>query len=333
MSDDLLSKSAVERHLQTWSLSRGTGSVLGVTRLNGHSGVSYRFIAGNGLAMVVRLAPPGVTGVEGADVLRQVPVLQAARAAGVPVPAVIDHGTSDSVFGTDYMVVEFIAGTLVGDIFEHWRPPSSMDLAGVTIDAASSLAKIHAVDWTQDLAGWDNPRTLTGMIEHLDPAIARAEDPTWLDLGKRLRDALVANMPSSPAVGLVHNDFYSNNWITDGASRVRAVLDWETACIGPTAADVGWFMMMHDQACWSASTRHHMADFPSDELVLDAYVSARQEAVDDVEWFRAFACYRLISGVSFYLRLHRRGRRIDDVWETFAHSVPHLAARGLEVLV
>ena len=67
-------------------------------------------------------------------------------------------------------------------------------------------------DWDPSLLEWDTPRTLERMIAQLEPSLQRADDPTWVVQGGALRERLLATMPTSVRVGVVHNDFYSNNW-------------------------------------------------------------------------------------------------------------------------
>jgi hypothetical protein len=51
-----------------------------------------------------------------------------------------------------------------------------------------------------------------------------------------------------------------------------------------------------------------------------------------VDWYRAFAGYRLASLTGYYLDLHRRGRRHDPIWENLAESVPFMLDRAAERL-
>jgi hypothetical protein len=48
-------------------------------------------------------------------------------------------------------------------------------------------------------------------------------------------------------------------------------------------------------------------------------------------WYRALAGYRMASLTAHYLRLHRSGRRPDDVWESIAESVPMMLRRAREL--
>jgi hypothetical protein len=49
-------------------------------------------------------------------------------------------------------------------------------------------------------------------------------------------------------------------------------------------------------------------------------------------WYRALAGYRLACLTTYYLGLHRRGRRPDEVWEHLGESAEAMVARGHELL-
>jgi hypothetical protein len=49
-------------------------------------------------------------------------------------------------------------------------------------------------------------------------------------------------------------------------------------------------------------------------------------------WYRALAGYRLACLTAYYLGLHRRGRRSDEVWEHLGESAEAMVARGHDLL-
>src|SRR5258708_4548835 len=79
--------------LELWAAEHyGSGAAIEDLRpMPGHAGISFGFDVVKGTwrdPLVVRVPPPGVRRQGNTDVLRQVPVLQAAAAEGVPVAAV-----------------------------------------------------------------------------------------------------------------------------------------------------------------------------------------------------------------------------------------------------
>ncbi|WP_214105635.1 phosphotransferase family protein [Acrocarpospora catenulata] len=341
MSAVFLDPDEVTRRLTEWARAElyADAEVSGVRRLPGHSGISYVFTVHPAeRRFVIRFAPPGVRGSEGADVVRQAPVLTAAAEGGVPVPAVRAWNRDGTRFGAEYLVVDFVEGRSIGDLFVPGAAPAGdFDVTAVFRDAVRVLAAVHRVD-CRSLRWWDRPRDLTTMIDYLVPALRRAEDPSWLDHGLALRQALLDRLPRAPRIGLLHNDFYSNNWIVGHDDRIAAVLDWETSCLGPVGADVGWLCMMYDPPSWADSQRRSMGWHPTPDDLLHWYAEAGGPAAEepdwpsDANWYRAFAGFRLVSGTCHYLRLHRKGYRVDATWEHFADSVPALLTRAMELL-
>lgn len=319
----------------------GAGAaVASVVRLPGHAGTTVAFdvtLAGETSPperLVVRLPPAGVRRRGTTDVLRQVPVLRAMERQGVPVPRVRWWGDDERWFGVPYLVVEFVAGaTLGGDLFvldEGPNPdgPAAAEAFGHAVDA---LAVIHRVDWEQELPGWDRPLPLADEIDRWVPIFEKALDPAWAERGHELREALHASAPPEPEPGVVHADYYSNNWLFS-EGRLAAVLDWEATFVGPRLLDLGWLCMMYDPESWAPLHRTRMAWSPPPDFFATRYEAASGAGADHLAWYRALAGYRLAALTAHYHRLHRLGRRPDPVWEVFAESTPYMMRRASQLI-
>ena len=65
----------------------------------------------------------------------------------------------------------------------------------------------------------------------------------WNADARRLGERLLADPPADPEPGVVHSDFYSNNWIfRDG--DLAAVLDWEMVTAGDPVQDLAWYLLI-----------------------------------------------------------------------------------------
>ena len=305
-------------------------SVAGVERMPGHSSVTIAFDVAADTRLerlVMRMVPPGVPRRGSTDVLRQVPLLQAMAARGVPVPALRWWGDDPRWFGTDYLIVERVAGATLGDVFsDDGAPPPDADPRALFGQAIDALRAIHATDWRQALRGWDEPLTLAAEVDRWEVLLRRADDPAWVRDGLRVRDGLHASAPPEPPPGVVHGDFYSNNWMFDGA-RLSAVLDWESAFLGPQLLDLGWTCMMVDPPSWAPGRRPDLRWTPPVDALVERYGAREAE----VCWYRALAGYRMAALTAHYLRLHRSGRRPDAVWDLIAESVPPMLDRAAEL--
>lgn len=329
---------AVRDRLRDWAREHASPDVTvdAVERLPGHSGITYGFDlharAGRD-RLVLRVPPLGVRRQGNTDLLRQVPVLRALTAHAVPVPRVRWSGADPRWFGTPYLVVDRLAGGTLGDVLVDRevppdRPTGRRDLFGQAVDA---LAAVHAVDVPAHLAGWDDPRPLPGLVDRWLRLLGRWADPATARVGAAAARQLLERLPRSPGpAGLVHGDFYSNNWLYDGA-RLTAVLDWEAAHTGPVAIDVGWLCMMYDPSSWDPARRPDLAVSPTPEFLLERYEAAAGVSVVDPDWFRALAGLRLAALTAYYRGLHRSGQRPDPAWEWIGGSLPAMLDRAVEL--
>ncbi len=304
------------------------------TMEDGHAGLTFGFdvfgISGQSLgSYVLKLAPVGVTRRGNTDVYRQAPLLRALSAAGMPVPAV-PWASPDE---------------------EHWaRPTSSWSACpGGCFWYGSRTAHFRATQtscvkygfrprecWPGCIGSigkallpdWEKPRPLRAELDFWTPLLRHAPDPQWLAVGTELRSLLAADIPDGQPIGVVHGDFQPGNILyVDG--RAETLIDWELASIGSQGLDLGWLLMMSDGEAWDPGWRP-VAPVSRDDLV-NAYREAGGTALFDIDWYQALAHFRGCAIACLNVKLHRSGKRKDDLWERFATSVPTLFARGIEL--
>lgn len=323
--------------LERWARHHygAAAEVESVAPMPGNAGISFGFDvvtpdgdAGSAVVerLVIRIPPAGVRRKGNTDVLRQVPLLQAAAAGGVPVPTVRWWGDDEQWFGVPYLVVERLPGRSL-NIFSPDAAFFDLSAAGVQAlfrQAVAALVATHRIDWPAHLRGWDEPRSLEGEIAAWEPILAKGDDPDWIAAGMDLRDVLLATRPPEPEPGVIHGDFYCNNWVVDADGRLRAVVDWEIAAIGPSLLDLGWLCMMYDPDSWGPTQRRTQSGWaPAVADIVALYEEAAGHTVPDVDWYRALAGFRLAAITSLNVRLQRRGQRPPDpVWDLMAESYP-----------
>lgn len=154
------------------------------------------------------------------DLLKEVAVIPAARAAGVRTPAIVDF---DTFQGTPYMVLERVHGTDLVD-----APPAP---PAVWQELGSELARLHQVQQPPagveaDNGGGDPRPTVDKLATegYLDAGTAN-----WL-LG--WFDRLEAHLPKDQPQVLLHGDVGVQNLLTRG-DRLEALIDWGDAAWGP----------------------------------------------------------------------------------------------------
>jgi len=339
-----VSLEALQGRLQRFARAHygGEATVRRTQVMPGHAGLSFGFTVvyekeGNPCedSLVLRLPPKGVRQSGNTDVLRQAPLLQALRRNAVPVPAVRWFGDDLQWFEVPYLMVEWMQGRT----FRVWDPEVSFDrspraVADLYEQAVLALARVHLLDWRNELADWESPRSIEEEIRHWDRILARAAEPEWVSLGEEVRAMLLERQPSTPPVGLFHGDYQGSNLLFHKKEREElvALLDWEISGIGAQLMDLGWLLVFIDPMSWSPEYGP-VASVPPAEPLVALYEAEMSRKVEDIAWYRAMAGYRFGVITGFNVMLHRRGKRHDPEWELLTLSVPALFGRAKEMLL
>jgi aminoglycoside phosphotransferase (APT) family kinase protein len=316
--------------------------VSGVEAMPGHAGLSFGFDVewpgGDGVAhlerLVMRIPPKGVRLKDNTDVLKQVPLLQALKKIGVPVPTLRWWGDDLQWFEVPYFMVYRLPGaTFNSGLLEDPSFDSSKEgYASVYRQAILALTQAHKLDWESELLGkhgWDGVVPLEDEIHKWDPIIAKAAEPWMVDMGNETRDILLETMPQDPPIGIFHGDFQGSNWLCTGNTLV-ALLDWEIAGLGGQLLDLGWICAFSDPESWHESRALTGVEPPIDELIATYEEGMGRKAVD-INWYRALAGFRFGAITGFNTMLHRRGKRHDPGWETTVLSLEPLYRRAQEM--
>jgi aminoglycoside phosphotransferase (APT) family kinase protein len=212
---------------------------------------------------------------------QQAPLLRAARAAGVPVPAVVADGGRDDVLGESWTVVEALTGTtdpkaiLGGD-----GVPAEDEL----IDSiAAALAAVHRMPADESLAAeLGDPLEL---VRDLHDGLGQPH-PVF-ELAFRRLDA---TRPQSSRRALVHGDFRLGNLLV-GEDGVSGVLDWELTHLGDPLEDLGWLCV---RAWRFARPDRPAAGLATREALAAAYErhSSSPVDLDELRWWELLGTVR-----------------------------------------
>ena len=310
-----------------------------VNSLGGHSGVTIGFAVydGNTLLdeLVLKMPPPGVARKNNFDVLRQVPLLEALEKHQIKAPRVKWYSDDERTFGGPYLIMSRLSGNSPVDIFRAEASQGISNALSIFEQATDVLIDIHAVDVDIALPNWQIERRVVDEIEHWVKILHKSSDPEWVSCGLELRDLLHSTIPTDFRRGIVHGDYYSNNWVFDG-NILSGVVDWEGTSIGPSMLDLGWLYMMYDRESWGPSRRKTMHWQPAPELLVERYIERsawqRGEILAELNWYRALASYRLAAITAYYYEEHKTGRRRNDTWEMFAEAFPFFTATACRLL-
>jgi len=185
--------------------------------------------------LILRRAPGGARVSENAIGLEtEAALIEAAAAAGVPVPAVRHVLTPEDGLGHGF-IMGFVEGeTLGGRIVRHESFAKARET--LAYECGQVLARIHTIDPAlfpklkrsdpiELVTQWREGYRNSGLPRPVFELTFR-----WLE----------ANCPPTPAhPRFVHGDFRNGNLMI-GPDGVRAVLDWELAHVGDPMEDLGW---------------------------------------------------------------------------------------------
>ena len=255
-----------------------------------------------------------------------------ARAAGVPVAELFDHG--DSALGRAYLLMERLDGETIprrllrDDAYAAARPGLARRLGEV-------LARIHQIDpeTLPDLPQVDALGQLTELYDGF------AEPRPALEIGLRwLRE----HQPPPVAETLVHGDFRTGNLMV-GADGLHGVLDWELAHRGDPRQDLGWLCTK----AWRFGSSKPAGGFGTREDLMAGYAAGGGTPPDEQtqRWWELYGTVRwallcrsqaerYLSGAEPSVELAVLGRRVCeqeyDVLLALGHAQPLTVPDPLE---
>ena len=251
----------------------GARDLGGLRRLSGGASRETWAFDADGRPLILQRARPG--GVATGPMATEVALLRAARATGVPVPAVVlsgaevdgdgdpdgDREGDAGPLGRSWMVVERIEGeTIPRKILRDAEFASARPL--LAAQCGRALAAVHRIDRGR-VSGLDPTDQFERFRELLD---AMTEPHPAFELGFRWLDR---NRPPVRADTVVHGDFRNGNLVV-GPDGLRAVLDWELAHLGDPLEDLGWLCVR----AWRFGASPRVGGFGDVDELVAAYEAA-----------------------------------------------------------
>lgn len=293
--------------IEEFLAARGvTGSVTDVERMLGGASRETWALQLDGRRLVLRRDPPGAP--RAGAMAGEAAVMQAARAAGVPVAEVVRSGD-------DFILMSRLDGeTLARRILRDDKYVTAR--SRLTGQCARALAVLHTqVDPSSLPTLRDDQDPLASLRSLLDDL---GEPHPGLELGL-LR--LARTRPSISGGVVVHGDFRLGNLVIDSEGLVGA-LDWELAHVGDPVEDLGWMCVRS----WRFGGPLPVAGVGTRHDLLTAYADAGGPVVDEqtLRWWEAVGTLRWgviciqqaaahLSGAVQSLELAAIGRRTAEV--------------------
>ncbi|MEV7770035.1 phosphotransferase family protein [Kitasatospora sp. NPDC086791] len=300
----------------------------------GRSNLTYVLSDGTS-RWVLRRPPLGHVLATAHDMGREYRVMSALRGTGVPVPRMllIDHG--DEVLGAPWYLMEHVAGTAHRDA----APLAALGeerVGALGRRLIDTLATLHRIDPAGvGLADFGHPegyleRQLRRWSKQL--AASRSRELPAMD---RLHALLAERLPVSPAPALVHGDYRLDNVLVDDGGTITAVLDWEMSTLGDPLTDIGLLVMYTELAGVGGGiipTAMTAPGFPKPDEIVSRYAEATGREAADLDWYVAFASFKLAAVAEGIFFRFRQGRTLGAGFEHAGDMAPILARHGLSTL-
>jgi aminoglycoside phosphotransferase (APT) family kinase protein len=208
----------------------------------GQSNPTYRLRTA-GASYVLRRKPPGKLLPSAHAVDREYRVISALGTGGFPVPRTYALCLDESVVGTAFYIMDFVAGRVFWD---PTLPELSRTERGRVYDAMNEvIARLHTVDYAAiGLAEFGKPGNY--FMRQIDRWTKqyRASETETIEPMDRLIEWLPKNVPPDDQTAIVHGDYRLDNMIFHPSEpRILAVLDWELSTLGNPLGDFAYHAM------------------------------------------------------------------------------------------
>ncbi|MFC6158046.1 phosphotransferase family protein [Kribbella jiaozuonensis] len=292
---------------------------------SGASNLTY-LLGYPGRDLILRRPPAGTKAKSAHDMGREYRIQAGLKPVFRYVPEMVAHCNDDAVIGSEFYVMERVAGTIPGHhkLGVDLTPEQTRQLGFTLID---TLAELHAVDpaaaGLSDLgrgAGYVE-RQVTGWSDRYRKA------KTWnVPSYERVMEWLAANQPADVRTCVIHNDFRLDNVVLalDDPLQVVGVLDWELATLGDPLMDLGSALAYWVQADDDWAFRRFRLQ-PSDVLgmltrdeIVEYYAKRSGIVADNWAFYEVFGLFRLaVIAQQIYYRYHHkqtRNPRFKNFW-------------------
>lgn len=250
--------------------------------------------------LVIRRQSTGTTIFRDPDVLREFQVLRGLAGTRVPAPRARWSEADPSVLGSPFFVMDQVEGRVpVGKPSIHtvgWLPTlTTAERERLWASALDALVAVHEVDWRHGhrfLVDGDGEAEGDGVAAGFPAYVERLVDwYRWSAKGREypITDAaaerLLAGCRSiDSAPVLLWGDARVGNMIFGADHTVEAVIDWETASVGPPEVDVAHWLFF-DEFGTSAVGIDRLPGWPDRDTTIARYEAASGRRLVDLGLF------------------------------------------------
>jgi aminoglycoside phosphotransferase (APT) family kinase protein len=311
----------------------------------GQSNPTFLIHAGDG-RYVMRCKPPGKLLPSAHAVDREYRVITALAKTNVPVAKSYVLCQDDSVIGTAFYIMDYVAGRILWD--PRLPGMGNSERIAVFDEMNRVIAALHLVDY-QAIGLGDYGKSGSYLARQIDRWTKqyRASETEKIEAMDSLIGWLPQHIPANDEARIVHGDYRLDNIIFHPAEpRVLAVLDWELSTLGHPLSDLAYHCMTWrlapEQFRGLAGEDLPALGIPTESEYVGAYCRrVGRERIPEKEWeyYLAFNMFRLagilqgvmaraLQGNASSQNALEAGRRTRPIAEQAWRQVEQIMARG-----
>lgn len=288
-----------------------------------------------GETVVLRRPPLAMLPQSQKTILREATILKALATTDVPHPRLRGFCTDLDVMGTNFYVMERVAGWS-GKLAEHdtlYEPPfNAMPFKyGLAFAMTDALVRLARVDYRAvGLEEYGKPegfhaRQVDRWRGQLESYSALYNYPGRALPGlDYVSDWLRANIPDATPAGIMHGDIGFPNAILDPSppARVKALIDWELSTIGDPMMDLGGFAnAMRDERYLDREPDHttfDTRDFPTRQALARYYAAGTGRDVATLDYYLVLTLFKNACIIEYKVAQAEAGLLPADLGQFFA---------------
>ncbi|MBK9668447.1 MAG: phosphotransferase family protein [Thermomonas sp.] len=298
----------------------------------GASNWTYRLQYAND-DLILRRPPAGTKAKSAHDMGREYRIQQLLKPVFPLVPEMRALCTDPAVIGTDFYVMQRLAGVIPRKDLPRGVELSPAQVKQLCLNVLDTLVALHQVD--HRAAGLEGIGKGAGYAQRQIEGWSRRyrDARTWnVPRGKRIMAWLAANLPAQERICVTHNDFRFDNAVLDpdDPTRVVGVLDWELATLGDPLMDLGntlaYWVEAGDDVMAQGMRRQptHLPGMLTRREVIDHYCGRMGFDPGDVTFHEVYGLFRLSAiAQQIYFRYHH-GQTRNPAFKRFWLFVHYL---------